>query len=68
MEQANFVTKKSLKDTLRAMPVKGRIEIKNSDFKEMSVRIACIRLKKEGMQFSASSAGRIDSVEVIRLR
>ena len=68
MEATNFVTKKSLIGTLANMFVKEVIEINIKDFKEYSIRNAAIKLKKKGYLFSVSSAGRIDTTAVMRLK
>ena len=64
METTNFVTKKSLTGTLANMSVKEVIEINIKD----SIRNAAIKLKKKGYLFSVSSAGRIDTTAVMRLK
>ena len=48
--------------------VKEVIEINIKDFKEYSIRNAAIKLKKKGYLFSVSSAGRIDTTAVMRLK
>lgn len=68
MEATNFVTKKSLIGTLANMSVKEVTEINIKDFKEYSIRNAAIKLKKKGYLFSVSSAGRIDTTAVMRLK
>lgn len=68
MEATNFVTKKSLIGTLANMSVKEVIEINIKDFKEYSIRNAANNLKKKGYLFSVSSAGRIDTTAVMRLK
>ena len=68
METTNFVTKKSLTGTLANMSVKEVIEINIKDFKEYSIRNAAIKPKKKGYLFSVSSAGRIDTTAVMRLK
>ena len=67
MERPNFVTKKSLTDTLMGMPLKKEFEIKAKDFKPETVRAAVARLGKRGYRFTVSGAGRIDSVVVMRM-
>ena len=68
METTNFVTKKSLIGTLANMSVKEVIEINIKDFKEYCIRNAAKNLKKKGYLFSVSSAGRIDTTAVMRLK
>ena len=68
MERTNFVTKKTLIGALSNMSVKGVIEIISKDFKEYSIRNAANNLKKKGYLFSVSSAGRIDTTAVMRLK
>ena len=68
METTNFVTKKSLIGTLANMSVKEVIEINIKDFKEYSIRNAANNLQKKGYLFSVSSAGRIDTTAVMRLK
>ena len=50
------------------MSVKEVIEINIKDFKEYSIRNAANNLKKKGYLFSVSSAGRIDTTAVMRLK
>lgn len=68
MEATNFVVKKSLTGTLLKMRVKEVTEIHARDFKENSVRNAANKLKSKGYLFSVSSAGRIDTTAVMRLK
>lgn len=63
----NFVTKKSLIETLRRMRVGERVRIKEKDFKFSSVRTAKYVLKKEGVDIDVSVAGLIGECEVVRL-
>ncbi len=64
-----FEYKKSLTGTLRKLPLGESIVIKNSDFKAAFVRTAASNLKKkEGYEFKVSDAGRIDDIEVTRLK
>lgn len=68
METTNFAFKKALTDTLLQMSEKEVIEIHARDFKENSIRNAANKLKKKGYLFSVSSAGRIDTTAVMRLK
>lgn len=68
MEATNFAVKKTLTGTLLQMSEKEVIEIHARDFKENSIRNAANKLKKKGCLFSVSSAGRIDTTAVMRLK
>ena len=68
METTNFVAFSPVIGTLANMSVKEVIEIDIKDFKEYSIRNAAIKLKKKGYLFSVSSAGRIDTTAVMRLK
>jgi hypothetical protein len=69
METATFETSKSLIKTLRKLPLKESVVIKNKDFKAAQVRSVASTLKRrEGFEFSVSDAGRIDEVVIIRLK
>lgn len=68
MEQAKLKTKILLKDSLREMPVKGVLTIKNRQFKTSVIRTTATDLKKEGYVFDVSDRGRIDDVIVTRLK
>lgn len=68
MAEAKLKTKILLKDSLREMPVRGRLTIKNRQFKIATVRTTVTALKKEGYVFEVSERGRIDEVVVVRLQ
>lgn len=68
MEEVKLKTKIILKDSLRSMPVKGTLVIKNHQFKVSTVRTTITAMKKEGYLFEASDKGRIDDVVVTRLK
>ena len=68
METTNFAVKKSLTGTLLQMSIKEVIEIHIKDFKENSIRNTANKLKQKGYLFSVSSAGRIDTTAVMRLK
>lgn len=68
MVEAKLKTKILLKDSLRSMPVKGTLVIKNRQFKVSSVRTTVTAMKKEGYLFDVSDKGRIDDVVVTRLK
>jgi hypothetical protein len=68
MLEVEFKTKILLKDTLRELPVKGTIAIKNRMFKTATIRTAANKMKKEGFIFEVSDKGRIDDTIVTRLK
>ena len=63
----NFVVKKSLIDTLRALAVGESIYIKTRDFKTQSAQNAKRRLRKEGINIAISERGLVDEFRVERL-
>ena len=67
MKQPNFIMKKSLKDTLRAMNIGDVIRIKSRDFKYNSIRTVMYNLRDEGIELKVSQAGLIDETQVERL-
>lgn len=67
-KQPNFILKKSLKDTLRAMDVGDVIRIKNKDFKYNSIRTVMYQLREEGIEITVSQKGLIDETQVTRLK
>lgn len=68
MERTNFILKKSLMETMKAMPVGGAMRIRSRDFKVSYVRQARNRLNRRGYLFEVSEAGMIDECEVRRLQ
>ena len=68
METTNFAVRKSLTGTLSRMSVKEVIEISIKDFKENSIRNTANKLKRKGYLFSVSSAKRVDTTAVMRLK
>lgn len=68
MGTKDFAMKKSLTGTLLNMSVKEAIEINIKDFKEDSIRNAANKLKSKGYLFQVSSAGRVDTTAVMRLK
>lgn len=66
-EQPNFITKKSLMATLRALPVGKPVVIKEKDFRYSSLRTARYVLRKEGIMLEVSQKGMIGETKVTRL-
>lgn len=63
-----IVRKISVSDTLKAIPVGGSIVIDRKDITDRSVVYAATRTNKKGYKFTTSVAGRVDSIEVTRLK
>lgn len=62
-----FISKKSLTETLKRMKKGDRIIVKNKDFKIDAGYSAKYRLRKKGIDIKISQAGMIDEWEAIRL-
>nr|UVX43339.1 MAG: hypothetical protein [Bacteriophage sp.]UVX76997.1 MAG: hypothetical protein [Bacteriophage sp.]UVY06806.1 MAG: hypothetical protein [Bacteriophage sp.]UVY41579.1 MAG: hypothetical protein [Bacteriophage sp.]UVY67957.1 MAG: hypothetical protein [Bacteriophage sp.] len=61
-------TRISVTDTLLSIPLGTTIEFLNKDINPRSIIYTISRLKKKGYLFKTSVAGRIDSIEVTRLK
>ena len=68
MGKTNFITKKSLTETMKAMPIGGVMRVKSKDFKVSYIRQARNRLNKRGYLFKVTEAGLVDECEIIRLK
>lgn len=66
-EHTSFVTKKSLKETIRRLPIGGSMIIKSKDFKYASVRTVKYQLRREGIEIAVTEKGMIDQCKVTRL-
>lgn len=65
---ATIKTKISVKDTLLAIPVGASRVIKNKDIPERKVKRGIDYQNSKGLRFKMSVAGRVDNVEVTRLK
>ena len=61
-------TRISVTDTLLSIPLGTTKEFLNKDINPRSIIHTISRLKKKGYLFKTSVAGRIDSIEVTRLK
>jgi len=61
-------TRISVTDTLLSIPLGTAVEFLNKDINPRSIIYTISRLKKKGYLFRTSVAGRIDSIEVTRLK
>lgn len=68
MEVANFVTKKSLTETLRRMRPGEEMIVKNKEFKYSSGRTAMYSLKREGIVLKMTEKGMVDCWKVERIK
>lgn len=67
MEKTSFVTKKTLTETFRRLPIGGEIAVKTRDFKFNTAKTAKYNLRKEGIEIKLTERGMIDEYKVIRL-
>lgn len=67
MEKTNFVTKKTLTETLRRLPIGGEITIKTRDFKFSSAKTAKYNLRREGIEIDLTEKDMINEYKVTRL-
>ena len=67
MEKTNFVTKKTLTETFRRLPIGGEITVNSRDFKCKTAKTAKYNLRKEGIEIKLTERGMIDEYKVIRL-
>lgn len=58
----------TLREILRGLPLGEPHEVRNKDYKSVSVRKAITALRKEGFSFVATEAGLIDSIKITRLK
>lgn len=58
---------KTLSERLRTLPSGEWVEIKNRDYKVSTVKYTISRLRKKGFVFTATEAGLIDSIKVVRI-
>lgn len=68
MKAAKIKMKISVKDTLLAIPIGETHVINNRDIPERKVRRSVDYLNEKGFKLKMSFAGRVDDVEVTRLK
>lgn len=68
VKDGKFITRPSLVQTLRSLPMKTPRRFSVKQFKLTSVRSAATILKKDGYEFSISEKGMIDEYVITRLR
>lgn len=59
---------KSLSGTLRALEIGVWAEIKNKEYRPLSVRMAISNLSKEGYSYECTEKGCIDYIKVRRIK
>lgn len=67
MEKTSFVTKKTLTETFRRLPIGGEIIVKTRDFKFNTAKTAKYNLRKEGIEIKLTERGMIDEYKATRL-
>lgn len=67
MEETSFVTKKTLTETFRRLPIGGEITVKTRDFKFNTAKTAKYNLRREGIEIKLTERGMIDEYKAIRL-
>ena len=67
MEKTSFVTKKTLTETFRRLPIGGEITVKTHDFKFNTAKTAKYNLRKEGIEIKLTERGMINEYKVTRL-
>lgn len=68
MTTPTIKTRISISDTLLALPLGQPVEIKNKVLPYLKIKRSVDYLNSKGHKFTLSTAGRIDDVEVTRLR
>jgi len=66
MEKTNFVTKKTLTETFRRLPIGGEITVKTRDFKFNTAKSAKYALRREGIEIKLTERGMIDEYKATR--
>jgi len=62
-----FITKISVRDTLRSMSIGERRVFETKDIKHSSIRSAARALKAKGYLFEATEKGLVNEIAVMRL-
>jgi len=65
---AKIVTRPSLTETLKALPISEPTVIKSKQFKQNSVRNAISKLNRKGFAFDASEQNQVDQITVTRTK